>query len=421
MSARPERAHLSRDRALPTRLPGIEGLRAVAAGSILAFHTWRYGGSDWLMAGPGATVLLNLSLGVTLFFALSGFLLYRPFAAAIARGDRLPSVRSYLRNRALRILPAYWAILVIAGLVLASVNTRDDAGNLVRGALDDPVQLVGAALLVVHYVPDTILVGIGPAWSLAVEVVFYLVLPLLVLGAAAAARRYSERRQRVMVLLAPALLLLIVGLSGKCVVGVVLDGSANGNWQSDWASVVERSFWAQADLFSFGMVAAVAHTEVVDGRLALPRAWRPGALALALAIVVPCAATLDVGQLGYLPQNTAVALAAALLVAAVCFPSGAPRTPLAQRLLESRPFVLIGLVSYSVFLWHEPVIRWLTEHGAMRAGAVGLGWNLAMTAAVVCALATLSYRLVERPALRRKRPPAPSEAPMAASQLEAAP
>ncbi len=404
-----------------TRLPGIEGLRAVAATTILIYHCWLFDGGDRLgTSGVADTVMWNLSLGVTLFFALSAFLLYRPFAAAIARGEALPDVRRYLRNRALRILPAYWVILLVTALVLGTVATRDGE-SLVPGSLDDPMQLLKAALLIQNYVPGTVGIGIGPAWSLAVEAAFYLLLPLLALGVARAARGCRARSKRIAILLTPALGLLLVGLSGKYVAGGLLDGTPGEGWESNWYSVVERSFWAQADLFSFGMAAAVAHTEVADGRLKLPRGWRPAALAIALAIVVACAATLGHGQLSYLPQNTAVALAAALLVAAVSFPSGSGRAPRLQRVSEASPLVAVGLVSYSVFLWHVPVIHWLTEHGATRAGWAGFGWNLALTALVAGRLAMLSYRLVELPALRRKQGRPPADSPMAAAQLEAAP
>lgn len=403
------------------RLPGIEGLRAVAAGMIVVYHCWLYdGGARLGAATPAGTVMWNLSLGVTLFFALSGFLLYRPFATAIARSDELPSVARYVRSRALRILPAYWVILLVSALVLGTTHTRDGAGDLVVAALDDPLRLLGTALLVQNYAPGTLGIGVGPAWSLAVEVAFYLVLPLLVFAAARVARRCRARSQRVAVLLGPPLALLLVGLSGKLVAAGLYDGTGGG-WQDNWYSVVERSFWAQADLFSFGMAAAVAHAEVVDGRLVLPRAWRGAALALALVIVVASAATLDGGQLGYLPQNTAVALAAALLVAAVCFPAPPGRAPVAQRIFGARPLVAVGLASYSVFLWHEPLILWLTKHGAMRDGAAGFAANLAITAVAVGVLSLLSYRLVELPALRRKDGPARADAPPAAAQLEAAP
>lgn len=403
------------------RLPGIEGLRAVAASAIVVYHCWLYDGGALLgVTTPAATIMWNLSLGVTLFFALSGFLLYRPFAAAIARGVELPDVAQYLRNRALRIVPAYWVILLVSALVLGTTHTRNGAGDLVIGAVNDAVQLLQAALLVQNYTPDTLGIGVGPAWSLAVELVFYLMLPLLVLATARLARGCGARSRRVGILLAPALALLLVGLSGKYVASGLHDGTGGG-WQDNWYSVVERSFWVQADLFSFGMAAAVAHTEVLDGRLRLPRHWRGGALAVALLIVVPCAMTLDRGQLSYLPQNTAVALAAALFVAAVCFPAGSGPPPRPQRLLQVRPLVVAGIGSYSVFLWHEPVIIWLTDHGAMRDGRAGFAWNLGLTALVVGVLSLLTYRLVELPALRRKHHRAVVEAPMAAAQLKAAP
>ena len=404
-----------------TRLPGIEGLRAAAASAIVVIHVWLYDGGELLGATtPAATVMWNLSLGVTLFFALSGFLLYRPFAAAIARGDGLPDLVQYVRNRALRIVPAYWAILLVSALLLGTTHVRDGEGDLVIGPLDDPVLLLETALLVQNFTPGTLGIGVGPAWSLAVEAVFYLVLPLLVLAAVRLARGCHTRSRRVAVLLAPPLVLLLVGLTGKYVAGG-LDVGAGGGWRDNWYSVVERSFWAQADLFAFGMAVAVAHTEVVDGRLRLPRHWRAGALGIALLVVVGCALTLDRGQLSYLPQNTAVALAASLLVAAACFPAVSGRAPLLQRLLQSRPLVVAGIGSYSVFLWHEPVIIWLTEHGAMMNGPAGFVWNLGLTAVVVGVLSLLSYRLVERPALSRKRRVRPADVPLAAAQLKAAP
>lgn len=402
------------------RLPGIEGLRALAAVAVTVHHTWIFDGGTRVGSESGAgAVFLNLALGVTLFFALSGFLLYRPFAAAIARDGHLPSIRRYLRNRGLRILPAYWAILLITSLVLQTAAVRNAAGELYHGALTDPVDLLKTMLLIQDYDPNTVVIGLGPAWSLAVELVFYLLLPLLVLAAARLAAGARSRTTRVWILLGPPLLLLVVGLSGKFAAGVLVPGSPVAGYESDWHSVIERSFWAQADLFSFGMIAAVLHTEVADGRLRLPRGWRAGALLLAAAIFIPCAVLLDQGQLSYRPENTAVALGAALFLAAATFPGPEPRGPLLQRLLERRVVVVAGLISYSVFLWNEPVLHWLTDHGATTGGWLGLGLNLALTLAVVGGLSLLSYRYIELPALRRKR--APASTPVDAAQVEAAP
>jgi peptidoglycan/LPS O-acetylase OafA/YrhL len=352
----------------------------------------------------------TLAVGVTLFFTLSGFLLYRPFAASIARGVPHMPIAAYLRNRALRIAPAYWVILAISALVIGAANVRDTSGILTTGWLTHPVSLLQAGLLLQDYRPSTMVIGIGPAWSLAVEIVFYCVLPLLVLVAARAARLVGDRRGRVLVLLGPPLLLLLVGLSGKYAAHL-LPGSPLAGYKDDWHSVIERSFWAQADLFSFGMVVAVLHTEVSDGRLTLPTHWRRIAVALGLLVFLPCAATMHQGEQSYLLQNTGEALGIALLFAAIMLPDPATRSLRAVRFLEARPLVAVGLASYSLFLWHHPVISWLVKHNLTLGGPAGLLVNFLVVGAIAGALSGLTYVFVELPALRRKRstrrPPEP--------------
>jgi hypothetical protein len=153
-----------------SRLAGIEGLRAIAAVSIVITHVWAFSMPDGAVLGSGrwvADALSALAVGVTLFFTLSGFLLYRPFAASIARGVPYVPIRSYFWNRFLRIAPAYWAILAISALLLASVYVRDAGGHLGTGRLADPLELLQAALLLQDYHPRTMIIGIGPAcfWS----------------------------------------------------------------------------------------------------------------------------------------------------------------------------------------------------------------------------------------------------------------
>ena len=177
-----------------SRLPHIDGARALAASSIVVYHVWRYGAAGGPPSlGPPGRVMPHLALGVTLFVTLSGFLLYRPFAAALARGRPRPDLAAYLRNRALRILPAYWFILLITGLVMGTTLVRYD---LQRGSLASrPSLLVRDAFLVQNTIPrrpD----GIGPAWSLAIEVAFYLALPILGLVAFALADRARKDTRR---------------------------------------------------------------------------------------------------------------------------------------------------------------------------------------------------------------------------------
>lgn len=387
------------------RLAGIEGLRAIAAGSIVIVHVWSSSMPDGLaLGGVGfGDGISSLSAGLTLFFTLSGFLLYRPFAAAIARRDTHQPFSAYLRNRIIRIAPAYWAILLVVALIGAA-SVRASTGDLGIGRLTDPFELGLAALLLHDFRPETIVIGIGPAWSLAVEAVFYLALPALVLLAAGLARQARHRRGRVLALLAPPVLLLLIGLSGKLAAAHLLPAGPLAGYNADWHSVVERSFWAQADLFCFGMLVAVLHVEVSDGRIGLPTHWRRMAVALALAVFLPCAWTMNRGEHSYLLQNTGEALAIALLLAAIVIPGRAGARPLqAIRVLESPAMVAVGVGSYSLFLWHYPVILWLREQGLTAGGWSGLALNLVVVAVVAGGLSALTYRFVERPALRRKR------------------
>jgi peptidoglycan/LPS O-acetylase OafA/YrhL len=363
----------------------------------------------------------SLALGVVLFFALSGFLLYRPFAASIARDRELPSARTYLRNRALRIIPAYWVILGIVALVLGAAAVRDSTGALATGELSAPLPLAQAMLFFQGYRPSTVATGIGPAWSLAVEAVFYLLLPVLALGAARLARRAASRRGRMLALLAPPLGLLVVGLSGKLAAGTVVPGPPGSGWDATWHSVIERSFWAQADLFSFGMIGAVVYVEMEHRGLRLGPRWRAAVLGLALLVCVPCAWTLGEGQLSYLPQNTGVALAAALFLFAIVMPQAGRGGHLLQRVLEWRVLVAVGVASYSLFLWHEPLVHWLRVHGLTLSGWLGLVANLLVIAVVAGTLSMLTYRLVEAPALRRKRATGAAARRMSPAQAEAAP
>jgi peptidoglycan/LPS O-acetylase OafA/YrhL len=403
------------------RLAGIEGLRAVAASSIVLVHTWSTSMPHGVVLGTGARIgdaLSTLSAGVTLFFTLSGFLLYRQFAAPIARGvPRLP-ISAYLHNRMLRIAPAYWVILVFTAVVLGSVSLREASGQLGVGRLTDPLALAQAGLLVQQYRPSTIMIGIGPAWSLAVEVVFYLALPALALAAGRLARLAKDRRGRILVLLGPPALLLLIGLSGKAAAAHLLPAGPLAGYGANWHSVIERSFWAQADLFSFGMLVAVLYVEVSDRRVTLPVHWRRVAVGLALLVFLPCAWTMHRGEQSYLLQNTGEALGIAIAFAAIVLPDPSLTRPLrAVRVLESRVFVAIGLASYSLFLLHYPIIWWLRDHGLTVAG----GWsvlliNVAIVALVAGGLSALTYRYVELPALRRKRSTrdaiAPADAPV---------
>jgi peptidoglycan/LPS O-acetylase OafA/YrhL len=151
------------------------------------------------------------------------------------------------------------------------------------------------------------------------------------------------------------------------------------------------------------MVLAVVWVSVQSGRVCLPRWWRKADLGLLVLIVL---STIRFGRgdvLGASLWATELAVGCSLLLALVVLPSSSgERRPTLTRLLESRVLVAVGLVSYSLFLWHEPLVRWFASRGITLEGRRGFLLNLVFVAAASGVLAAMSYRFVERPALRRK-------------------
>ena len=148
----------------------LDGIRALACLMVLVVHVATETG-DSLAPGPVGALLSAAVMGVPLFFALSGVLLYRPWARAALDGTRGPDTRSYLWRRVMRIFPAYWVVAVVALLLyagehLASVRHWAEVLTLTFPFNTSP-----------HWRgpgPE----GLGQMWSLSVEVAFYLTLPL---------------------------------------------------------------------------------------------------------------------------------------------------------------------------------------------------------------------------------------------------
>ena len=176
------------------RVVHFDSLRGIAALWVVLFHC---GTESWINWAPGlGGYTAHLNVGVTLFFLLSGYLLYRPFVTAALAGSPGPSLRRYFRHRAFRILPAYWVALTLLGLWpgLNGVFTQD--WWLYYGLLQS------------YW--GSFYGGIGPAWSLSVEATFYLLLPAVAYGMAAASSKVPARQRHVL----QSRLLLVSGIAG---------------------------------------------------------------------------------------------------------------------------------------------------------------------------------------------------------------
>ena len=251
------------------------------------------------------------------------------------------------------------------------------------GYMTAPRLLASNLALVQGYRPSTVFTGVLPSWSLVVEVGFYVLLPI----AAISARRS--------VVLPPALL-LAGGLAAKVCMTITHFDDVRGV-NPTWASVLTHSFLGYADLFAYGMAAAVVF---VHWRRTSTPPWVSGAVAgRALAYL---GLPLTVFGFYFLP-GFAYASVVAVLCAAVLLRVTAPASR-ANR-LRSPLMRGSGRISYSVFLWNFPALSFLQVHHLLVPGhgAAAFAGNLVVAAVTVGTLSALTYRFVEAPALRRGR------------------
>ncbi|MEA2319661.1 MAG: hypothetical protein QOD44_3850 [Solirubrobacteraceae bacterium] len=386
-------------RATDPRFPLVDALRGFAALSVFSFHLLLQPGY-----APPASLqpwTANLNVGVPVFFVISGFVIYRPFARARLAAGRPPAVRGYARRRALRLLPAYWVALPIIVLWLG-IDGVFTPGGIVRYF----------GLLQV-YDSRTALGGIGQAWTLCIEAAFYVLLPLWAL---ALRRRPAASRDR---FLRGELALLA---------GLVLASTA---WKlmpfhevptfGRAPSPTNYTLPEYADHLALGMALAVVSVWALDGgRLGRRLSWLRSLPWLAWAIAALCFYAIGVsmradpfGDGGYLVRHLlAGVMGAALLVPAVFGSGGRLRAFLRQPLLR-----WLGTVSFGFYLWHLAVIAWLTDEGwADRVGPVA---GVATALGLSLLLAAISWYAVERPALRLAGSRRPADEPTAAGAAAA--
>ena len=312
----------------PRRLsyrPELDGLRAIAVTLVLIGHGTPIGASG--------------SVGVTLFFVLSGFLITALLRTELDRTGHIARAAFYIR-RARRLLPALAAFLAVMMLIGAAS--------------------IGQTLASALYVSNWVAAGgsnlgvLAHTWSLAVEEQFYLLWPLAIV--------LLPRRA-----LGPVLLAIVVAGATVRLFPIAL-----------WVDAFSRF-----DAIGWGCLLGLAFSE---GRLSRPRGWLLGVAIIALgacAFVPDVSVTVRFG-------NSIAAAASAIVVAGVV-----TRAP---RWLTATPLVALGRVSYGVYLWHLPIFVIATSRVPTGAWpvAVLIGTGLTLIAAAT------SWRVVERPFERRR-------------------
>ena len=163
----------------PVRDGALTGLRALAAVLVIGTHSGFITGM--LPHGYLGNVFARLEIGVPVFFALSGFLLFRPWvrrAAETGDGPRKPgpSVRGYARRRFRRIMPAYTVAILVTYAVYAFYTPGNNPGQSWSGLLR---YLTLTQIYTGNFLTSYLHTALPQMWSLAVEVSFYALLPLL--------------------------------------------------------------------------------------------------------------------------------------------------------------------------------------------------------------------------------------------------
>ncbi len=355
-------------------LPAVEGMRACAAVGVVVTHVAFQTGHS---SGVGGRLFGRFDLAVAVFFALSGFLLWRAHAAAARGIGARPRTGHYLRSRVVRIMPAY----LVAVVVVLSLLPDADHASLT-------VWLANLTLTQI-YVPLTLTGGLTQMWSLSVEVSFYLALPILAL----LARRLPVAAR------VPAIAAL-----------------AALSWAWGWVPVhtdsgVNSLSWPPAffSWFAAGMVLAEwVHTPIgFPHRLAQHKAGRV-VMALAAVLGYLVAASPLAGPEGLVPGTATQFAVKTVMGSLVAFALVAPlvldRPDTPHRVLGTTLMVTLGRWSYGLFVWHLaalamvfPVLGTFPFTGRMPE-------VLVLTLIFGFAIAAVSYALVESPcreALRR--------------------
>ncbi|MCB1287483.1 MAG: acyltransferase [Mycobacterium sp.] len=333
------------------RVPSLTGVRALAAMLVVATHAAYTTGK--YTHGFVGLVYSRMEIGVPIFFVLSGYLLFGPWVRAAASGAASPSLTRYAWHRVRRIMPAY---LVTVLLAYAIYHFRDGGPNpghtwwgLFRNLTLTQIYTDNYAFALLHQ-------GLTQMWSLAVEVAFYVALPVLawLLMVLLCRRRWRP-------------VLLLAGLGGLALLSlgwIVLVHTTD--FLPDGAKL-----WLPGYLIWFlgGMMLTVlsAMGVRVYGFLAVPLA--------AICYLIAC--TPIAGEPQTSPTGMAQALVKmafyAVIATLVVAPLALGDSGWYASLLASRPMVWLGEISYEIFLVHlvlmevamTDVLHWRVYTGSM--------------------------------------------------------
>lgn len=388
MSSAPAASAQPREAKAGGYFPALDTMRAIAALGVLTTHVSFWAGA-YLTHGSLGTLLARLDVGVAVFFVLSGFLLSRSWLVRAATGREAPSVSTYFWHRFLRIVPLYLFTVLVALLAISDNGDLGWPGH------------VASLLMLDTVVSDGLPAGLTHMWSLAVEVQFYLVLPLLMLVTIGGARRLIPRR----------VIMLVLAMVAVSLAWHLFDdqvGRIGTGMPQQWLP-------AYLSWFAIGIALALLEVQWREsrpigrvGRAALQLSSQPGSCwGLAAALMLLTATPLAGPSMLVAPtasestfKHVVYAMVAGLVVLPAVF---APPASRFTRVFTQRLPRHLGEISYGIFCLHLPVLHlvmWLTGYPLFG----GHGWQIwLLTLALSLVAAELAHRLIEKPAYRLRR------------------
>jgi peptidoglycan/LPS O-acetylase OafA/YrhL len=306
-------------------------MRAVAAFLVIATHAAFATGE--LTRGYLGAIYARFDIGVAIFFALSGFLLFRPWVTAAATASPSPSLTRYARHRLRRIMPAYLVAVLATFAVYTVFAPGPNPGQTWHGLLR---YLTLMQIYTDNYLYTYLHPGLSQMWSLAVEASFYAALPVL---AYLLLRQRGDWRPGVSLTRLAALAAVTPVWLTVANTTDVLPNSA-GMWLPGHVAC-----------FTGGMAVAILAATGTHWRA---RGTLPTAAALFLVVATPIGGVIVGTDPAWVPVTKALLFAtiATLLVGTVVLGSGGRYT----RILSSRPMVWLGEISYEIFLLHVVVM-----------------------------------------------------------------
>jgi peptidoglycan/LPS O-acetylase OafA/YrhL len=351
---------------------------------VVVFHSYgaAYGFQLSTLTGAPFDLIDHLAGGVYLFFALSGYLISRPFVAALARGEDLPALGRYARKRVLRIYPVYLLAFAVQLTVSKQWHTP-------------PALLVVHALLFHNLVRGQSNAIYVVSWTLSLEVLFYLFVPLVAL---------LVRRLRPGPIPARRLALAVGAMWASSFVWALVVGSQNVTTTTTWLGYL---FPGMLGMFCPGILAAVAEHRVrqpggvgdrIEGMLRDPALVVATVVALYLVGSALAAGGPTSSQLGVLVSHHTDALAYGLLLAMVL------RVDLPERWWW-RALAWLGVISYGIYLWQGVLGDLWVHHEWLFPLKHGLGVATIPAIAVIILVPTVlvswaTWTWLESPFLR---------------------